>query len=332
MQILVIGGTKFLGRAVVEAALARGHELTLFNRGSRPGLFPGVEELHGDRERDLSALDGRFWDAVVDTSGYVPRVVRLSVEKLAGQVGHYTFVSTLSVYADFSPKGIDECAPTGKLADESQEEITGESYGPLKALCEQVVLDAFSARAFIPRPGLIVGPHDPTDRFTYWPHRAAQGGEALAPGRPEREVQFIDVRDLAAWMVRMIEERKAGVFNANGPEKPLPFSRVIDACSQAAGGQSRFTWVDEDFLLAEGVEPWSELPLWMPSSDPQYAGFFNFNIQAAIESGLVFRPVEETAADTLAWDQTRPVEPLKAGLSREREQELLNKYHSQRGA
>ncbi|UCC64192.1 MAG: SDR family oxidoreductase [Anaerolineae bacterium] len=330
MQLLILGGTRFLGRALVQAALQRGHEVTLFNRGqSNPDLFPDLEKLRGDRDGGLGALDGRRWEAVVDTCGYVPRVVRQSAELLADAVGHYTFISTLSVYADLSQRGIGESAPLGTLEDESVEEITGQTYGPLKALCEMVVAGALPGRALIIRPGLIVGPHDPTDRFTYWPDRVAQGGEVLAPGRSGKPVQFIDVRDLAEWTIRLAEKKRNGVHNATGPEVPLPMEQLLHTCQVVSGGDATLTWVSGQFLLDHEVEPWSDLPLWTPESDPAFAGFHAFDCRKAIAAGLTFRPLADTVRDTLAWAATRLDDhEWRAGLTRDRESELLQAWHS----
>jgi 2'-hydroxyisoflavone reductase len=331
MELLIIGGTVFLGRHLVEAAIERGHGVTLFNRGQHnAGLFPDIEKLRGDRAGDLSALRGRRWDAAVDTCGYVPRVVRASAELLADAVDHYTFVSSISVYAEFRQVGIDESAPVGTLEDSSVEEVTGETYGPLKALCEQAAEQALPGRVLNVRPGLIVGPHDPTDRFTYWPRRVAQGGEVLAPGRPEHGAQIVDVRDLAAWMVEMVEACQAGVYNATGPEYRLTFGRLLDECRAAGGGDARFTWVGERFLLDSGVQPWTDVPLWVPESDPENAGFDAVNCSKAIAKGLRFRSLAKTIGDTLAWDATRPQdEELRSGLSRAREAELLESWRAQ---
>ncbi len=219
MRILILGGTVFVGRHLVEAALARGHEVTLFNRGQHgPDLYPGVEKLRGDRDGGLDALRGRRWDAAIDTCGYVPRIVRASATLLANAVDHYTFISSVSVYPEAHTRHLDEDSPVGALDDESVEDVTPETYGPLKALCEQAAEGAMSGRALTIRPGLIVGPHDPTDRFTYWPRRVAQGGEVLAPGRPERPVQIIDARDLAAWTLQLVASGARGVYNATGPD------------------------------------------------------------------------------------------------------------------
>lgn len=325
MKLLVLGGTVFLGRWLVQAALESGHQITLFNRGkSNPELFPEVEKLHGSRDGDLSALSGRGWDAVIDTCGYVPRIVRLSAERLAGAVGQYIFISSLSVYADVSHAGVDESGEVGILADPTTEEVNGETYGPLKALCEQVVQSALPGRSLVVRPGLIVGPYDPTDRFTYWPRRVARGGEVLAPGRFERGVQFIDVRDLAGWTVRMVESGKTGVFNANGPERPIPMSEMLAISKTASGSDASFTWVSETFLAEQGVGEWIEMPLWVPESNPKYTGFFAFDSSRAVAAGLRFRPVSDTVRATLDWDASLPGDrPLRAGISREREAELL---------
>ena len=333
MRILILGGTRFLGRHLVEAALARGHDVTLFNRGrSAPDLFPGVEQLRGDRDGDLAALEGGRWDAAIDTSGYVPRIVRASAELLADRVGHYTFISSISVYKDFERPGIDEDYPVGTLQDESVEQITGETYGPLKALCEHAVERALPGRTLVIRPGLIVGPHDPTDRFTYWPHRVAQGGEVLAPTGPHLPLQLIDVRDLAEWNVRLLElsgAERTGVFNATGPAEPLGLGEVLDACRAESGSDATITWADEPFLLERGVRFWQDLPAVVPESDPKLAAMRQVDVSKAVRAGLTFRSIRETVRDTLEWDRTRANDaPLKAGLTREREAELLTEWHA----
>ena len=325
MKILILGGTVFLGRALVEAALARGHQVTLFNRGrTNPELFPQVHKLVGDRDGGLQALYGGHWDAVLDTSGFVPRIVRQSAQVLSGCVDHYTFISSLSVYADTSQIGIDEHAPLAAIANEQEEDFRGDSYGALKALCEKVVQETLPGQSLVLRPGLIVGPYDHSDRFTYWPHRVARGGQVLAPGRPERKVQFIDVRDLAEWTIRLVEEGKTGVFNAIGPEQPLPMGELLDVCRTVGKSDADIIWVPEDFLLEQGVEPWKELPLWIPESDPSAKGFFAFDIRKALSEGLVFRPLPETVRATLEWDAHRPQGHIwRAGMRPERESQLL---------
>jgi 2'-hydroxyisoflavone reductase len=326
MRLLILGGTRFLGRHLVQAAQERGDEVTLFNRGrSNPGLFPGVVELYGDRDGDLEALRGQRWDAVIDTCGYVPRVVRQSAELLAPAVNHYTFISSISVYGELSAAGIDEMWPVATIEDESTEEITGESYGALKALCERAVLEQYPHNGLVIRPGLIVGPHDPTDRFTYWPVRVARGGEVLAPAPPEYGVQIIDVRDLAEWIVKMVERRARGIYNATGPDEPLPFGVLLDKCRAVAGSDAAFTWVAPEFLLERGVQPWTELPLWIP--DEQGSA----DISRATADGLRFRPLAATIADTLSWADQRPADhSWRAGLDAEKEARLLESWHTSR--
>ena len=319
MQILVLGGTQFLGRHVVDAALARGHDVTLFNRGqTRPDLFPDVEKLHGDRDGDLSALEGRSFDAVVDTSGYVPRIVQETIDAL-GAVGHYTFVSSISVYSDLSTPPTVQ-TPVAQLQEPTEE--WREAYGELKALCEDVVRGRY-ANAFIPRPGLIVGPWDPTGRFTYWPVRLAAGGRVLAPSPPDAHAQVIDARDLAAWIVSAAETGLAGTYNAVGPV--LRRDELIDACRSEADVE--LVWVDGDFLAEHEVGEWMELPLWLHSPDHQ--GMLSVDDRPAVAAGLRARPVAETARDTLEWGRSgeAPIEP-PAGLDREKEQLVLDAWLS----
>jgi 2'-hydroxyisoflavone reductase len=333
MKLLVLGGTIFFGRRLVEAALAAGHEVTLFNRGQHnPDHFPGAEKLHGDRDGGLDVLRGRRWDAVVDTCGYVPRVVRASAELLAGSAEHYTFISSISAYAGNGTPGEDESAPLATLNDPTTEEATNAAYGGLKALCEQVVQEVFSGRSLIVRPGLIVGAGDPSDRFTYWPHRIARGGEVLAPGRPDRQVQFIDARDLSEWTLRMSVSHATGAYNATGPDYALSMGNVLDACREVSDSDARFTWADGAWLVEQGVAPWMELPLYVPESD-EFAGFAARNVGKAVAAGLTFRPVAETVRDTLIWDVERwgatgAPQKLNAGLPREREAELLAAWHA----
>ncbi len=318
MKLLIIGGTGFLGRHLVDVALKRGHELTLFNRGQHdPQLLPSVEQLHGNRDGDLTLLQGRHWDAVIDTCGYVPRVVRASAEALTNSVDRYIFISSISVYADFSKVGLTENASVATIADESVEEVTGETYGALKALSEQAAQKIMPDRTLVIRPGLIVGPYDPTDRFTYWPYRVAQGGEMLAPGEPEQQTQFIDARDLAAWTVHMAEEQKTGTYNATGPDYALTFEKLLEECKIVTNSDARFTWVSDAFLAQKEVE----LPLWVPDA---YAGARAVNCHNAIHEGLTFRPMAETIRDTLTWkDKDRE---QKAGLKPEQEQQLLQEW------
>lgn len=327
MRILIFGGTNFLGRHTA-AALERGHEVTLFHRGqTNPGLFPDAEEILGDREHDLALLAGREWDAVIDVPGYVPRIVRASAQALAGHVKHYAFISTISVYDSIPEPGMDESAPVGQLPEPSED--VQKYYGQLKALCEDEVRAAFPDAALVIRPGLIVGPFDPTDRFSYWPIRIARGGEVLAPGDPDRQVQVIDARDLANWTVDCVERGTTGTFNATGPATRLTMREMLEACREGTASDATFTWVDESFLEAEGVGPWMEVPLWLPASDTDTRGMLAVSIDRAVHAGLTFRPLAETARDTLAWHRSRPAgTQLKAGLQPEREHELLEKWRA----
>ncbi len=332
-RLLILGGTKFLGPQLVEAARAAGYTITLFNRGkTNPQLFPDLEKLRGDRDGDLKALQGRSWDAVIDTSGYVPRQVRDSATLLKDAVRQYVFISTISVYADNSKPGMDETAPVGKIADESVEKVDGETYGPLKALCEQAAEKAMPGRVTTIRPGLIVGPNDPTDRFTYWPVRVDRGGEVLAPGSPDDPVQVIDVRDLAEWTIRMVEGAHTGLYNATGPKETLTIGGLLRACKEASGSEATFTWVDASFLEAQKVEPWSDMPVWVPPTG-EMEGFSRVNCARAIEKGLTFRPALLTAKDTLAWWKAQPKERQgspKAGLKPEREAEVLAAWRARK--
>ena len=326
MKILLLGGPRFLGYALIESALKRDHEITLFNRGrTNPDLYPEVVKLVGDRDGGLDVLKGRRWDAVIDTCGYLPRVVRSSAEFLKGAVKQYVFISSISVYADEATPRQDESAAVGKIAEPNTETITGETYGPLKYLCEQAVEKVFRKNALIIRPGLIVGPRDPSDRFTYWPVRIARGGEVLAPGNPGAVCQIIDVRDLADWVILMAEGRKNGVYNATGPNYNLTFADILYTAKRITKSEASFTWVKNEFLLDNQVGPFVEMPLWLPD---EAGGLMNVDVQKAIRDGLVFRPVAETAADTLTWHTTRSADyEWRAGLSIEREQELLRKWH-----
>ena len=336
MRILVLGGTGFLGSHLVDALLARGHEPTLFNRGqTNPQRFPGVTTIHGERDPQIGAgltgLRERSWDAVVDTSGYVPRIVKASAEMLAPVVGLYVFISSRSAYQTAADIGADESAPLATLEDPTTETVTGETYGGLKALCEQAAQAAMPGRVANIRAGLIAGPGDPTDRFTYWPVRIARGGEVLAPGDPNGPVQFIDARDLAAFLVAVVERGLHGAFNAFGPAEPMSMSSMLEACKRgAAESDATLTWVDQKFLLSQNVKPWSELPLWIPDS-PADAGFMRSSNAKAVAQGLAFRPVEETARDTLAWFAAQPdaaTHAWKAGLTPDREQSILEAWHT----
>jgi len=336
-KILILGGTRFLGPAIVEAAKARGHTLTLFNRGkSHPDWFPEIEKLQGDRDpkkdAGLKALEGRQWDAVIDTSGYYPRMVKASAELLAASVKQYIFVSTVSVYAANSTPNADEGAPLGTIEDPTVETMGDQfqNYGPLKALCEQAVGAALPGRATNVRPGYIVGPLDGSDRFTYWPLRVEKGGEVLAPGTPGDPIQVIDVRDLGEWLVLLAEQGTMGVFNAVGLDRELPWGEVLETCKSATKSDATFTWVPADFVQKqEGVG----LPIWIPSAG-EYAGFHKRSNAAAMRAGLKFRTLEDTVKATLAWFKTQPAErqaALRAGLAPEREAEVLAAWRKESG-
>lgn len=330
MNILIFGGTGFLGRHLVNAALERNHHLTLFNRGqSAPDLFPDLEQIHANRDGGLAHLEGRRWDAVIDSNGRIPRLVREAAHTLANAADHYTFISSISVYAEpptDTTEEVTEDLPPIKLPDESVEEVTNETYGGLKFLCEEAARETFPGKVLIIRPGLIVGPDDTTDRFTYWPHRVARGGEVLAPGDPEQKTQFIDARDLANWTIRMIENQQTGIYNATGPEIRPSLREILELSRSLSGSSARFTWVDEPFIEEHKLEAYTELPLWVPAKDSLFLKASNTR---AREAGLTFRPLSETIQATLAWDTTRPSDlKLKAGISSEREQELLKLWHA----
>jgi 2'-hydroxyisoflavone reductase len=316
VNLLVLGGTKFLGRAVVEAALGRGDEVTLFNRGrTNPDLFPEVEKLQGDRDGDLSALLGRSWDAVVDTSAYVPQQARASADALAGAAGHYLFISSLSAYADAS-RPLDEESPLAEREESQPDDRLLEdfsNYGALKVLCERAAAEGFGGPTAIVRPGLIVGPHDPTGRFTYWPHRVARGGEVLAPAPAGSQVQFIDVRDLGEWIVDLSENRVEGPFNA--ANRDVTWESLLETCRRVTGSDAQFVWIDPEFLMQQEVGQWMELPMWLYED----TGLHTTDVSRAVEAGLTFRPLDETVRGTLDEAETTG----EAGLDREREARLI---------
>ncbi len=315
MKVLLLGGPKFVGRAVIDAALERGHEVTLFNRGTTAAdVYPELERIVGDRDGGLDGLLGRRWDAVVDTSGYLPRLVGASAGLLAAAVDHYVFVSSVSVYASFR-EVVDEDAALAELSAPGSEDISTD-YGALKALCEREVEQAFQGRATLVRAGLIVGPHDPTGRFTYWPHRVAEGGDVLVPGPAWRPVQFVDVRDLAAWMLAAAETGLAGPFNVTGPST---MGAVLDAARRVSGSSVRPVEVDDAFLTGQEVGEWIELPLWIDTSNEDWRHFMEVDVARATASGLTFRPLDETVAATL--EHATRVDGV--GLTAERERELL---------
>ena len=332
MKILVIGGTQFLGRHLVQVALERGHEVTLFNRGNRDP-FPQLETVKGDRDPDkgngLEALKHREFDAVIDPSGYVPRIVNASSELLKDHTKHYTFISSISVYAGFSQPTAED-APLAKLIDETTEAVSGESYGGLKVLCEQTIESVMPGRTLIIRPGLIVCEFDPTDRFTYWVERIARGGNVLVPGSIDLETQFIDAADLATWTIRIVEQQVTGIFNATG--QTTTFSSVLEAIKTTFKSDAKLEYVAENFLLENNIKPWmgeDSLPLWIPSSDADSVNFASVPIERALEKHLGFRPLEYTIQDTDRFIKSRDSDYLwKSGLSVNKELELLEAWRS----
>jgi 2'-hydroxyisoflavone reductase len=316
----------------VRYAVARGHKVTLFNRGrTNPGLFPDVEQLEGDRNGKLDALQGRDWDVVIDNPATLPRWVRDAAQVLKGHVAQYLFISTVSVYSDTSKPGMDENGALATTADPNAERVTGENYGALKALAEMEAEKAFPGKTTVIRPGLIVGPGDTSDRFTYWPVRIDAGGEVLAPGDPTDPVQFIDARDLGEWCIRMVEQGDTGIFNALGPKAPLSIAEMLYGIRAITSADVKFTWVDAAFLAANKVSPWADMPVWVPGRG-NFAGFSRLSNRRAVAKGLTFRPLADTAKATLddyrARLAAKPDLKLNAGLARDREVAVLAAWHA----
>ncbi|MEZ5533268.1 MAG: NAD-dependent epimerase/dehydratase family protein [Steroidobacteraceae bacterium] len=329
-SMLILGGTGFIGPHLTTAALAAGWKVTHFNRGKRDADgVAGVETLHGDRRGQLDALRDRRWDVVIDNTGYIPKYVQQSAQLLAPNTGYCLFVSSISAYAGFAQPN-DESSPTGKLADADEEKITNETYGPMKALCEQYTAQAWQGRAGIVRPGYIVGPLDPTDRFTYWPVRAARGGEMLAPGTPQDPVQFIDVRDLVAFMLTLVARRVTGTYNVVTRPREYSIGDLVGASLSATpGAGTTVTWVPESFLFAQWKPAEVDVPPWSPMSGDS-AGASLTSTDRARAAGLATRPLAETVRDTLAWYRTLPDErqaKLKAGIDPAIEAATLAAWH-----
>jgi len=327
LKILVLGGTGFLGPHTVNAAVAQGHEVTLFNRGkTNPDMFSELEKIKGDRNTDdIKKLANRKWDVVIDTSAYYPRSVNMAMEVLKENIGQYLFVSTISVYADWSKPGMDETSPVGTIDDPTTEEITGQSYGPLKALCEQAAERHLPGRVCTIRPGLIVGPRDKTDRFTYWPVRVKKGGDILAPGDGSDFIQFIDVRDLAEWMVHCVEHNINGIFNAQSNGSDITMKQLLDTCVKVLNPKANLIWVDTEFLEAQEVAPWQEMPVWIPAKG-DYAGSGMMSSKRAYANGLKERPIDIVVKDCYDWFASQPAErqaELRAGISAEKEAKVL---------
>ena len=343
MKILIIGGTKFLGRHLIDAALENKHEVTLFNRGKKYSEeeIADVEQIHGDRNSDLEKLSDRIWDACIDTCGYLPQTVKASAEFLANQVNQYVFISSASVYPETREPNFDETTRTATLNEEQQKQVEkidphgeltgatlGENYGALKFLCEKAAETAMPNRVLIVRAGMIVGAFDPTDRFTYWVMRVARGGEILAPGMPENFVQLIDARDLSAWIIKMVEENVTGIFNLTGKPFELNFAKMLAAIKSATGSDAEFVWADEKFLTENNVAPWTQMPFYLPESFEEARGFLAMNVDKALSKNLRFRPLRDTISDVLNWRRTQNFE-MRAGIGEERERELLEKLGKQ---
>lgn len=336
MRLLILGGTGFTGPHQVSYALARGHRITLFNRDRREIEWPGeVEELTGDRNTgDLTALQGREWDVCIDNPTTLPFWVRDAGRVLQNRVGHYIFISTISVYADNSRAGMDETTAlleyTGPDPMQETAQSAGRLYGQLKAVSEREAEKQFPGKTTVIRPGLIVGPRDNTDRFTYWPVRLDRGGEVLAPGDGTDAVQFIDARDLAEWTIRMAETRATGIYNATGPGRAMNMGQMLDGIRSAVGASARLTWVPAPFLAEQRVQPWSHMPVWVPAGEDN-AGWGRVSIARAVDKGLTFRPFATTARETLRWFRTLPPErqaTLSSGLPEAREREVLAAWHA----
>jgi 2'-hydroxyisoflavone reductase len=340
LRILILGGTGFTGPFQVRYALSRGHKVTVFNRGrTHPGELPKeAEQLIGDRNGQLDALKGRTWDVVVDNPTTLPIWIRTAAQILKGNVDRYVFISTTSVYSDNIIRGMDESGPLAEYqgADPFKETIqtmrasSVSLYAPLKVVSEKETRKWFPGKSLVIRPGLIVGPGDETDRFTFWPVRVARGGEVLAPGSPKDTVQFIDARDLAEWTIRMVEQGTTGTFNALGPAAKLTMGAMLDDIKAATKSDAQFTWIDVDFLLAQKVSPWNDMPVWVAPRGPE-TGFTQLSNKRAVSKGLTFRSVGETTQATLEWFRKLPIErqgSLRSGITAEREKEVLAAWHA----
>jgi 2'-hydroxyisoflavone reductase len=338
MKVLILGGTRFLGKALTEEALKRGHEITLFNRGTNNGAFPGVEQLIGNRDSDVSQLKNRKWDVVMDTCGFAPHQIKKIAAVLGDNIGHYTYISSISVYKDWIPNNIKEhyhlqSMPADKLKAVEEGTISPyEYYGALKVLCEAEAENHWPGRVLHIRAGLLVGPFDYTDRLPYWVKRVAKGGKVLVPGRKDRPVQLINVKDIAVWLFNMAEKRKAGTFNVTSPEEELTIEELLNTCKAATNSDAEFIWTDEQFLMEHKVQPWTEMPLWIPEHFPiegetePWKGTFSISVEKAVTSGLSFRPLADTIIDIYQWEKEREVKEQKAGISQERELELLQSW------
>jgi 2'-hydroxyisoflavone reductase len=335
MKILILGGSRFLGKAMVEEGLKRGHDITIFNRGNNKEGLSDVEQLIGDREGDVSQLKNRDWDVVMDTCGFAPRHMSKMAAVLGDNIEHYTYISSISVYKDWIPHSISEDYPLQSMTQGQLKEVEEgrvspyEYYGALKALCEAEAETYWPGRVLHIRAGQLVGPFDYTDRLPYWVQRVAEGGNIVVPGRTDRPIQLIDVKDIAAWVFDMAAKRKAGTFNMTGPDYTLTMEQLLSTCKEVTQSNAQFVWTDEKFILDQKIQPWTEMPLWIPEYFPldgetgPWKGSFCISIEKAVDAGLSFRPLENTIYDVYQWEKTRQNTERKAGISREREEELL---------
>lgn len=331
MKILILGGTQFVGLHLTQAALDAGHEVTLFNRGrTNTDLFPEVEKLVGDRNEPggYQALKDRTWDAVVDVTSYFPRQVSEALEILSGSIEHLTYISTISVYAEMG-QPINEESPLAQLDDPTTEEVTGGSYGGLKVLCEQEAEKGMPGKTLIIRPTYVIGPHDHTDRFTYWLTRTAKGGEMIAPGSPDENLRVIDGRDLAEWTIRLIEAKQIGAYNGVGPDYDLTFGEVLETAKKLSGSDAQFVWVSQEFAEENDLLE-NTLPLWNPG--PDYAGMRKSSNEKSVAAGLAYRPMEDVIKETLEWRVTASEDAItyQVGIDSEKEAELIEKWKARR--
>lgn len=340
LKILILGGSRFLGRTFVEAAQTQNHEVTVFNRGKQNKGLKNVEVLTGDRFGELKVLQDGYWDAVLDTSGFVPFTVQNTTDLLKDKVNHYTFISSISVYKDWIPENLDEDYPVFEMsmeeANKLSQDVNGplyEYYGQFKALCERIAEQNMPGRVLNIRAGQLFGPNDYTDRIPYWIHRIAKGGQVLVPGNPNRSIQMIDNKDLSNWILRMMKNQSVGTFNATGPDSPLTMKEFLDTCIKVTNSNAELVWTNEKFLLDQNVAPWTEMPLWVPEHFPlskehnyPWKGTFSMNIDKSLQSGLTFRPLEESLTDIYAWEKQRNLseDEWKSGMRANREVELLN--------
>ncbi|MFE8699302.1 NAD-dependent epimerase/dehydratase family protein [Cytobacillus sp. FJAT-54145] len=341
MKVLIIGGSRFLGKTFVDEALKQNHEVTVFNRGNHnSSLSKDVEIIVGDRNNDLHLLENRNWDAVLDTCGQTPISVRKSTQLLKNHIEQYTFISSISVYEDWVPLDIKEDYKVQTMSVQEADKITQDPdadirpyYGAFKRLCEMEAEKNLDGKVLNIRAGLLVGAHDYTDRLPYWVHRVAKGGKILAPGNPNRRVQFIDNRDMSRWILKMMNERGTGTYNTTGPDYPLTMEQFLLTCKKVTGSNAEFEWVDEKFLLDNHVAPWTEMTLWIPEEYPlsegekPWKGATSINIDKALSEGLTFRPLEETIQEIHDWLQTRNDNSLQAGMKEDRETEILSKWN-----